>query len=167
VAIVALHCTSFEMQSLQRASRLLRQLSMQAEALAMAGAPAGRMAMAADSSAMASAGLMNRLGGAEAWGHGSGAAVPAYARSFGSSSLRSDDDDGTSAFQSGSLGSQDTGEAAASASHSSALEPQAIADACAAAELDALAAASELAWAPTRGLQNLLGHVHLTYDLPW
>jgi hypothetical protein len=155
------------MQSLQRAGRLLRQLSMQAEALAMAAAPAGRTTMTADASAVASVSMITRLGSPEAWCHGSGAAVPACARSFGSSSLRSDDDDGAPAFQSGMLDSQGAGEVAAGASQATALDPQAIADACGAAELDALAAAGELAWAPTRGLQNLLGHVHLTYDLPW
>jgi hypothetical protein len=156
------------MQPLQRAGKLLRQLSMQAEALAMAAAPASRMiSSAAEASAMPSVGMAHRLGSAEARWHGCGAAVPAYARSFGSSSLRSDDDDGTVALQSDTFGNQDTGEAAAGVQQLSALEPQAIADACGAAELDALAAAGELAWAPTRGLQNLLGHVHLTYDLPW
>ena len=77
------------MQSLQRAGRLLRQLSMQAEVLALAAAPASRMTVsAAESSSMASLGLVTRLGSAEAWCHGSGAAMPTYARSFGSSSLR-------------------------------------------------------------------------------
>lgn len=158
----------YSMQSLQRAGRLLRQLSMQAEALALAAAPASRMTVsAAESSAIASPALVTRLGSAEAWCHGSGAAMPAYARSFGSSSLGINDDDRTFAFQSDAFGTADAGDVAASASQSSALDPHAIADACGAAELDALAAAGELAWAPTRGLQNLLGHVHLTYDLPW
>jgi hypothetical protein len=123
------------MQSLQRAGKLLRQLSLQAEALAMAAAPAGRMvSSAAETSAMPSAGMAHRLGGAEARWHGCGAAVPAYARSFGSSSLRSDDDDGTVALQSDTFGNQDTSEAATGAHQLSALEPQAIADACGAAE---------------------------------
>lgn len=115
---------------------------------------------------MASAGVTDMLGGGSEhvrqWGGGSSAG--ANSRSFSSSPLESEDS--THAFSSGALGS-DAQDGAADAAEQSALDPQAIADACGAAELDALAAAGELAWLPTRGLQNLLGHVHLDFDLPW
>lgn len=126
--------------------------------------------LAAEADALASASATHLLGGGEAWRHGScggGGAPFSFSRGFGSSSLGSDDTDGAHGFQSSTLDSDDAGGAAAAAEPSSTLDPQAIADACGAAELDALAAAGEMAWLPTRGLQNLLGHVHLGFDLPW
>lgn len=159
------------MQSLRRAGRLLRQLSIQAEAMATAAAPAGRLmpVCAAEANALASASSMHMPGGAGCWSHGSGggAGPHPFARSFGSISLERDDADSVREYSSSTLDGGDAGGAAAGAEPSSALDPQAIADACGAAEFDALAAAGEVAWLPTRGLQNLLGHMHLGLDLPW
>lgn len=122
-------------------------------------------ALAAGADTLASAGVTDMLGGGSEhvreWGGSSGAG--AGSRSFSSSPLESETDSAR-AFSSGAFDAQD---GAADAAEHSALDPQAIADACGAAELDALAAAGELAWLPTRGLQNLLGHVHLGFDLPW
>ncbi len=146
---------------MRRATGLLRHLCTHGEAACGSAVPVGRLlpAFAAEANPLASATASQLMSCSDFTGrrHG-GVGMHGGGRGFSSGPVDLDASEGAAAASSA---------AGAAASVPSVLDPQLIADACGAAEVDALAAAAEMAWLPTRGLLNLLGGVHLGLDLPW
>lgn len=146
---------------MRRATGLLRHLCTHGEAACASAVPVGRLlpACAAEANPLASAAASQLVSCSDFTGRRHGGAVPfGGGRGFSSGPIDLDASEGAAAASSA---------ASTAASAQSALDPQLIADACGAAEVDALAAAGEMAWLPTRSLMNLLGGVHLGLDLPW
>ena len=137
--------------AMRRAGGLLRHLVSQPAAACGAGAvETSRLLplLTKDASPMTSAGFTHLISCADFSGR-----QPSGFRSFSSGPVDLDGNEG--------------GLEAAAAQSDTGLDPQLIADAVGAAELDAVAAACETAWLPTRGLMTTLSSVHETLDVGW